>query len=220
MLRKLGCGALKVVLIGSIAGVVSLQACADNIENATAQPKKGDQWTYDYTDLTTNTPAATTTYTVTEVANSEVTVSVSKLGAPGSWLLVFDKDWNVKQDNLWKNLPGDGLGFQLPLKVGQAWPISGSNKNVQNGAVFRHQGKSRVVDETKIQTSAGEFDAFKIVSDLKWFAINGGGLKSDIHAETWFAPEINRIVKRTYTSHLAGHVASSYTMELTDNSPN
>ena len=207
-------------LLACLAVFMSGPTLADDTNDASSPPKKGDQWTYDWTDLTTNAPAATTAYTVTETTETDFTVSVEKLGSGPGWLLTFDSNWNVKQDNLWSSRPGDGLGFQFPLKVGKSWTVNGTNKNLQNGAVFRHKGNSKVVSEEKIQTSAGEFEAFKVVSDLKWLATNGGGLKSEIHAETWYAPQINCIVKRSFISRLGGHVQSSYSTELTDNSPN
>ena len=134
-------------------------------------------------------------------------------------IFVFDANWNLKQDNVWKNSPDDGLGLLLPLSVGKEWSSSGSNKNTLNGGVFKHQGKSKVVEEVKITTPAGTFETFKIVSDMKWLGANGVGLKSEIHAETWYAPDINRIVKRTYAAKYNSHVFAQYTMELTDNSP-
>jgi len=187
-----------------------------------APPKvaRGDQWSYDYTDESTGDPSATMTYTVTELTDKDTTVKVSKLGGPmiGA-IFVFDANWNLKQDNVWKNFPDDGLGFSLPLSVGKEWSSSGSNKNTLNGGVFKHQGKSKVVEQAKVTTPAGSFETFKIVSDMKWVPANGAGSKSEIHAETWFAPDINRIVKRTYVAKYSGHVFSQYTMELTDNSP-
>lgn len=220
MVRNLRHRVFSGFLLAGLAVFMSGPSLADHSNDAGSPPKKGDQWTYDWTDLTTNAPAATTTYTVTDTTETDFTVSVQKLGSGPAWLLTFDINWNVKQDNLWNSNPGDGLGFQLPLKVGKSWIVSGTNKNLQNGVVFRHKGNSKVVSEEKVQTSAGEFEAFKVVSDLKWLAINGGGLKSEIHAETWYAPQINRIIKRRVISRLGGHVQSSYSSELTDNSPN
>ena len=207
-------GGLLVATIGIFSSVVFADTIAD--------PKiaaAGDQWTYDVTDETTNTPSASITYTVTEVSKNETSTSVERLEGNGKGLAVFTGTWGLKQDNIWKNDPDDGLGLNFPLVVGKQWSVHGSNKNLLNGSGVRHLGASKVTSEEKLDTPAGEFLTFKIVSDLKWVGANGQGQKAEIHVETWYSPEINRVVKRTFLSKLGGHILAQTSIILTDNSP-
>lgn len=179
----------------------------------------GDQWTYDLTDEITNTPAATVTYSITDVSNKETTIAVTKLGGSGTWLEVYDESWGRKLNNTWKSVPNDGLSLKYPVAVGDHWSINGTDNNLVKGGAFRHLGTSKVVAEEKLEVPAGTYETFKVVSDQKWVGVNGQGQKGEIHAETWYAPEIDRIVKRTFKSKLQGHLLEQFEMVLTDNSP-
>ncbi|MEO9168653.1 MAG: hypothetical protein ABI230_09645 [Aestuariivirga sp.] len=179
----------------------------------------GDQWTYDLTDEITNTPTATVTYSITDISNKETTIAVTKLGGSGTWLEVYDESWGRKLNNTWKSVPNDGLSLKLPLAVGDHWSINGTDQNVVKGGAYRHLGTSKVLAEEKLGVPAGTYETFKVVSDEKWVGVNGQGQKGEIHAETWYAPEIDRIVKRTFKSKLEGHLLEQFEMVLTDNSP-
>ena len=215
LLRAATIATAVVLATGPSAGEENTTSKSTGIPSTT-QVHKGDQWSYDYTDETTGQPSATITYTITELTDSDVTTRITRLGGGAPFTAIFDRNWNTKEDNLFLNKPNDGLGIELPLSVGKEWKITGSNKNVSVGTVFRHTGKSKVVLQEKITNQAGTYDTFKISTDIVWQTQNSSAKKIEIHAETWYAPEIDRIVKRTYVSKYAGHVNAQFSMELID----
>ena len=73
-----------------------------------------------------------------------------------------------------------------------------------------------MVGEEKITTSAGAFDTFKIDTTTRQVNANDQTKAGAMSATVWYAPSINRWVRRTYKLQIEGRLRESQTEELTD----
>lgn len=186
-------------------------------EKPTDGVKVGDQWTYDQTDEITGNPTFTYTNTVATVTDKEVTLRLTRRGDERRGLVVFDTSWNVLDDGVWKfKIKDGGEGFGLPLSVGKEWRVSESIQNLKTGEFLKEIGKAKVVSEESFTTQAGTFDTFKIVADLREFATADPAKTQQSTLTTWYAPAINRWVKRATIVKGLGRLRTSTSEELTD----
>jgi hypothetical protein len=193
-------------------------ASADNSDSAQNPEgiKTGDQWTYDITDDITGDLKFTDTYIVTEATDKEITTRATRRGSPNTNLIIFDANWNLKDNGLWRKKPHGAEGVDLPLSVGKTWHISDNAQNMKSGLVVREQAMGKVTGQESITTSAGTFDTFKIATQVRISSTIDPTTSSEANIVMWFAPSVNRWVKRTTATVIKGHVATSLTEELTD----
>ncbi len=108
--------------------------------------KVGDQWTYDQTDEITGNLTFTYTNTVASVTDKEITLRLTRRGDERRGLVVFDTNWNLLDDGVWKIKPQDGgQGIKPPLQVGKEWRVSETIQSLKTGEFFERdrQGESR-----------------------------------------------------------------------------
>jgi hypothetical protein len=86
----------------------------------------------------------------------------------------------------------------------------------QNGTALTITGESKVVGEEKVTTGAGTFDTFKIETRMRQVNSNDQTKASAINAVLWYAPSVNRWVRRTYKLQIEGRLRDSNKEELTD----
>jgi DUF3108-like len=86
----------------------------------------------------------------------------------------------------------------------------------KNGTALTITGESKVVGEEKVTTGAGTFDTFKIETRMRQVNSNDQTKASTINAVLWYAPSVNRWVRRTYKLQIEGRLRDSNTEELTD----
>jgi hypothetical protein len=190
-------------------------ASADNSDPAQNPNgiKAGDEWTYDITDDITGDLKFTDTYVVTEATDKEITTRMTRRGSPNTILVVFDANWDLMDNSLWRRKPHGGEGIDLPLTVGKTWHVSYNSQNLKTGIVLREQAMGKVTGQESVTTSAGTFDTFKIATQVR-AATSDPTVNSQTNIVTWFAPSINRWVKRTTATVIKGHVATSFSEEL------
>ena len=176
----------------------------------------GDRWVYEVTDEITGDVKPTTTVVVLDVSEREINTRVSTRGVERPRQIVFDRTWNRIDDSVWKYRPSDGTGIQTPLQVGKEWRFENKATHFQNGTAFSITGQSKVVGEEKITTSAGTFDTFKIETTMRQVNANDQTKAATMNATLWYAPSINRWVRRTYKLQIEGRLRKSQTEELTD----
>lgn len=179
----------------------------------------GDRWVYESKDEITGFPKDTYTYIVTEVSKDQV---VSSLTFPGktSSIVVFNRDWSIIDNGLWKFRPHSGQDIQLPLAVGKQWRAEFEAKNAQNGANRKGSTLSKVVAQETITTPAGTFETFKIDWQEREFSTADPSKSSETEVVSWFAPQINRWVRRTSVTKIDKRVRTNTSEELTDFSRN
>jgi uncharacterized protein involved in copper resistance len=136
-------------------------------------------------------------------------------GAPRPFETVFDRNWNRIDDGIWKFRPSDGAGVQTPLQVGKEWRFENKSTHA-NGTALSTTGQSKVVGEEKVTTSAGTFDTFKIETRMRHVNANDQTKASTVNATLWYAPTVNRWVRRTNETRIEGRVRDSHTEELVD----
>jgi len=193
-----------------------------NIRNASAQVADiagvlpGDRWVYEVKDEITGDVKETTTVVVLDVSNKEINTRVSTRGIQRARQVVFDPGWNRIDDSVWKYRPSDGTGVRTPLDVGKEWRFESKATHFQYGTAISITGQSKVVGAEKITTSAGTFDTFKIDTTLRQINSNDQTKASTVTATLWYAPSINRWVRKTYRTQIEGRLRDSHTEELTD----
>ena len=176
----------------------------------------GDRWVYEVMDEITGDLKLTTTVVVVDVSEKEINTRVSTRGAASPRQIVFDRAWSRIDDNVWKYRPSDGTGIKTPLQVGKGWRFESKATHFQNGTALSTTGQSKVVAEEKITTSAGTFDTFKIETTMRQVNSNDQTKAATVTAALWYAPSINRWVRRTYKVQIEGRLRESQTEELTD----
>jgi hypothetical protein len=176
----------------------------------------GDRWTYETTDEISGDVKHTVTVFVLDVSKSEINTRVTTRGAASPRQIIFDRTWNRIDDSVWKYRPSDGTGIQAPLQVGKEWRFESKATHFQNGTATSTTGQSKVVANESVTTSAGTFDAFKIETTMRQVNSNDQTKAATVTAVLWYAPSINRWVRKTYKVQVEGRLRDSQTEELTD----
>ncbi len=180
----------------------------------------GDRWVYDTKDEITGFPKETYTQIVTEASPKEIVTSLTFRGKNGSTLVVFNRDWGVLDNAIWKFAPNNGQGIPSALAVGKEWHSEYQSRNRQNGTNLKGSSLSKVVAQESITTSGGTFDTFKI--ERQWRELNASDPSKFFEGLTvmWFAPQINHWVRRTFLVKFEKRTRSNTSEELVDFSRN
>jgi len=176
----------------------------------------GDRWAYEITDEISGDLKHTMTVVVLDVSENEIHTRVSTRGATSPRLVVFDRSWSRIDDSVWKFRPSDGTGIQLPLQVGKEWRFVNKASHFQNGTATSTTGHSKVVGQETITTGAGTFDAFKIEITMRQINANDQTKAATVNTTLWYAPSVNRWVRKTYRFQVEGRLRDSQTEELSD----
>jgi hypothetical protein len=176
----------------------------------------GDRWVYEISDEITGDLKQTTTVVVIAVSDTEINTRISTRGAARPRQIVFDPGWSRIDDDVWKFRPSDGAGVQLPLQVGKEWRFENKATQFQNGTALSTTGQSKIVAQEKITTPAGTFDTFKMETTMRQVNSNDQTKAATVNIALWYAPAVNRWVRRTYKVQIEGRLRDSHTEELTD----
>ena len=204
-----------VVLLG-LGALWPQSLSAQSPDEANGPVRVGDRWTYETKDELTGEPKGTYVVVVTEMSDKEIVNTVSFRGKNGSQLVVLDHDLNRLDDSIWKYKPNDAQGVRPPLTVGKTWRFQYDARNMQNGAVLQTTGVAKVVAKETVTTPAGTFETFKIERHLRQHNTSDQTKNSESDVVTWYAPEINRWVRRTFVTRIEKRVRSSGSEELAD----
>jgi hypothetical protein len=175
----------------------------------------GDRWTYDVKDDLTGDVRYAMTVVVGEINDKEITARVSFRGRDRPpQTLAYDLDWGRIDDGAWKLRPS-GIGIKKPLQVGKEWRSDANAVNLQSGIVFRASGAAKVVNQERVTTPAGTFDTFRVDQTVRMI-----NTKDQTRAQTWtfvlwYAPAVNRWVRRKSEWRSEGRLRDSYSEELT-----
>jgi hypothetical protein len=160
----------------------------------------GDSWTYDVRDGVTGDARETIVFEVTRIAdgNIETRVSQSKrqTGAETTNIEVFDARWRLKDNGKVIFQPYSGLvGAPEDLQIGKSWPINfhAARKGAALTQAIAGVGKLEAWERVTLPNGVA-YDAFKI--DLRTALTLPNGRKRESHSVQWFAPAVNRVVKR------------------------
>jgi uncharacterized protein DUF3108 len=176
----------------------------------------GDRWSYDIKDALTGDIRQAVTIVVGEINEKEITTRVSIRGKDRPMTIVFDPDWGRIDDGAWKYRPSNLLGIKKPLQIGKQWRAEGNSTNLQTGAAFQNSALAKVVGQEQITTPAGTFDTFRIELTVRQINTKDQTKSTTLTTVTWYAPAINRWVKRQQEMRFEGRLRDSLYDELTE----
>ncbi|MEW6436110.1 MAG: hypothetical protein AB1508_02945 [Pseudomonadota bacterium] len=194
-------------------GAATISAPKDIAKAASAQI--GDYWHYDSRDDITG-HVVQIDYIVTDVTPTTVAVRAQvegRAGPPGS--MTYDSAWSVIRRDPWRFLPSDGTGILQRLVVGASWSFEGDSINLANHRSRRRSLTSKIIGREALTTKAGTFDTYRI--ETSWSARDTWDptLRFEYTQTTWYVPQVNHWVKRTYTFRTDGLVRERSTVTLT-----
>jgi hypothetical protein len=214
--RKLYATGLWAVLSVAIATTWPHVLAAQSPEETDGPVRVGDRWVYDTKDEMTGYAKSSYVEIVTEVSPKETMLNVSLAGGSGSAIVTYDHDWNCVDNLIWKFKPNDGQGIRLPLVVGKTWRSDFEAKNTQTGANFNGSSSSKVVAQESITTLAGTFDTFKIERQVRQVNTADPARFTEMQVVTWYAPQINNVVRRKTVVTFEKRIRSNRSEELSD----
>jgi hypothetical protein len=108
----------------------------------------------------------------------------------------------------------DGSGLQPPLTIGKTWSFQGDAVNNTSGAIEKIKVESKVVGQETVPTRAGTFETFKIETLRTVWPVKDPTRVRETTLQTWYAPAIDRWVKRTVIVRMNKLVMSNETVEM------
>ena len=156
------------------------------------------------------------TLVVVDINDKEITTRVSYRGKDRPRTIIFDSQWAVLDDSVWKNGPEGLTGIRTPLQVGKTWRSETNSTNMQTGTALRSSSVAKVVAQEKITTRAGTFDTFRVETSLTQINSKDATKSARLAYVHWYAPAINQWVKKTFELRVEGRVRDSTVDELID----
>jgi len=175
----------------------------------------GDRWSYEVKDSLTGDLRPAMAVVVAEVNDKEITTRITLRGRDRPQTMIFDPDWGRIDDGAWKLRP-PGIGIQKPLQIGKEWRSDASGINLQSGLTFRAEGVGKVVGREQVTTEAGTFDTFRVDMTVRMINTKDQTRSQTYTFVVWYAPAVNRWVKRTTEWRSEGRVRDSFSEELTE----
>jgi hypothetical protein len=175
----------------------------------------GDRWTYDIKDELTGDLRNAVTFVVAEITQKEITARVSVRGRDRPGTAIYNTDWGRVDDGAWKYQPGE-IGIRTPLQVGKEWRSEGNVTNIQSGLAMRSSGVAKVVGQEQVTTPAGTFDTFRVEMTVRQINTKDQTRSSTAILVFWYAPAINRWVRKKTDVRAEGRLRDSFSEELTE----
>jgi hypothetical protein len=207
-----------IIFLGLITAFVAVSRpnFAALADESMQQVAAGDHWTYEVKDEISGSVKFTRTDLVTDVTQKDIAVRVDFANTGRTNNLLYDHSWNLLRSGFYKYSPDDGTGFKLPLTVGAQWKFSGDVLNSSNGRTFKRTVNSKVTSQESITTKAGTFETFIIETKFTGKPVQDITTLNETSVRTWFSPDINHWVKRSYAYRQNGHLMENNTFELTE----
>jgi len=175
----------------------------------------GDRWSYDIKDDLTGDLRQAITVVVVEANDREITTRVTSRGKDRPQTMVYDPDWGRIDDGDWKLRPS-GIGIRKPLEVGKEWRSDANGIHLRSGVAFRASGVAKVVGQEKVTTPAGTFDTFRIDMTVRLINTRDQTRSQNWTFAVWYAPAVNRWVRRKAEWRSEGRLRDSFSEELTE----
>ena len=147
--------------------------------------------------------------TVTEVTANEIYVrhrwTAAKTQQESSALVTFDRNWRMKEDGARRDMPpNDATGIPDGLAVNKSWNYTRKVTNLSPPQDFKFTGSGKVAAWEEVTLPNGaSYDAYRIeFTEAATPVVNNR--KLEFKTVEWYAPSINRYVKRTWESRQNG----------------
>jgi hypothetical protein len=176
----------------------------------------GDRWSYEIKDALTGDLRLAVTIVAAEINEKEITTRTSVRGKDRPNTIVFNPDWGRIDDGAWKHRPSDLLGIKKPLQIGKQWRAEGNSTNVQTGVAMQTSGSAKVVGQEQITTPAGTFDTFRVELTVRQINTKDQTKSTTLNVAVWYAPAINRWVRKNTEVRFEGRLRDSFSDELTE----
>ena len=224
---------MRAVFLGLLLVSPCLPAFADDAPKPASGPeptsvvvsvKAGDSWDYEIRDGITNELTSTVHVTVTQVAEGEIdvrnTVTKVKTNDENSTLIVFDRNWRMKDNEKFKYTPFiDAWGIPDGLAAGKSWTYTRVNSRRTRPQDFKFIGTGKVAAWERITLPSGAaYDAYRIdFTETQTPVVNNRKIEETV--VEWFAPSVNRFVQRTWESRQNGKLSDRTLQFLTEYKP-
>ena len=175
----------------------------------------GDRWSYDIKDALTGDLRLAVTIVAAEINEKEIITRTSVRGKDRPNTIVFNPDWGRIDDGVWKLSPS-GIGIRKPLQVGKEWRSDSNAMNLQSGVPFRASGVAKVVGQEQVTTPAGTFDTFRVEMTVRLINTRDQTKAWTWTFWVWYAPAVNRWVRRKTEGRFEGRLRDSSLEELTE----
>lgn len=183
--------------------------------------KPGDRWTYQSVDDVSGETKGSITFTLTEIRDR--TFSVQFAFTPNGQnftntsLHVFDDAWNLLDDQTWTRAPGDpATGVRLPLKLGDVWRRDYvANRKTPNVTINVSSASSVAAYEPVMLRFNRSYDAYRIETLQAWVG-GPNGAANTTKITMWYAPAVNRYVKRILETRVNDRLQSRTIETLTN----
>jgi hypothetical protein len=224
---------MRAVFLGLLLVSPYLPAFADDPPKPASGPepisvvvsvKAGDSWGYEFRDGITNDLISTVQVTVTQVAEGEIDVrnrvAKVKTNDENSTLIVFDRNWRLKDNGKFKYTPfSDDTGIPDGLAVGKSWTYTRVNSRLTRPQDFKFIGTGKVTAWERITLPSGAvYDAYRIdFTETQTPVVNNRKLEQTV--VEWFAPSVNRFVQLTWEARQNGKLSDKTLQFLTEYKP-
>jgi hypothetical protein len=176
----------------------------------------GDHWTYDLKDEIADEVIQTRKVIVTDMANNQIATRLDDAKTGQSWTIIYDRSWNILRDGSNRYSPNSGTGFQFPLKLNAQWRASVDEVSGSSGDIWKISVNARVTSQENITTKAGTFATYIIETTQLVRNVKSPTQKSQISTRTWFSPDINHWVRRSFIRRENGLIIRNQTFELVE----
>jgi hypothetical protein len=162
---------------------------------------QGDAWAYEIRDDVTGDAKGLITFVATKVTDDGIETLVTYQRTATNALTtsteVFDARWRMKDNGKVLYQPHlDSTGVPDDLQVGKSWSFKyeTSRKAAVLGQEYAGLGKVEAWEHITLPNGSG-YDAFKI-DVTSSTTLRGSDRKIETHSIMWFAPAVNRLVRR------------------------
>jgi hypothetical protein len=161
----------------------------------------------------------TSDLTITELTDKQIVVNFSTRSGGGSWLSVYDRDWNLEETGGIRYSPNNGEGIRKPPTDGETWSTKYefiSRQESGSSTPIPVEVEARVLGKEQIEVPAGKFDAFRIETTSTWKSPVPPIVEYARTTTVWYSPEADIPVKIVQANRQNGHVQSAFTNVLFD----
>ena len=222
--------ALSLALVGEARADATPTTKTPAPTSVSADVKIGDQWDYAYHSNLDNGNSGTTSYVVQDLSagkiDAESRTHRSNGGRDAVQNFVYDRSWRMIEAPKGKYLKPDAVSEPFPsVAVGKEWTSNLLWQPTNSSLGLKWIEHGRVAAWENVTLENGQtFDAFRIVVRLESTPLEGTGIQVVTAGFTtqklvdriveWYAPAVNRYVKRTFESSHDGTVVESFREEL------
>ena len=186
-------GVLSMMCALGLASVTPAPALAQS-QATPPQVRVGDHWRYLVKDGFTGDTLNEFGHQVVSVSEQDITVQLTNKGSRARELRYFDRQWNAT-DTGGTVFEPHYPEYRFPLVVGDSWREP-YRSHTRDGKTYDNFQRVTVEAVERIHTPAGDFDAYriKVLADIVANDANQSHVQSTI--TTWYAPTVNKYVRR------------------------